>query len=339
MVTDTPPPSADASAAPTALVSHPACALHDTGWNHPEHQGRLPAIVRALTRDTPDLLERVVQAEAPLAERAEVLRVHTEGHVQRILRAVERATEAGRPIELTPDTIVSQASWEAALGAVGAAIHATRLVLEGDAATAFALTRPPGHHATADRAMGFCLFNNVAVAARWAQEEVGLGRVLVLDWDVHHGNGTQDIFYDDGSVFYLSLHLGGHYPGTGHAHQRGRGAGEGTTRNVPFPHGVERDYYMEVFGETVEEVLSQFEPELVLVSAGFDCLAGDPLGGLLLEPSDLHHMTRLVMDAAASSADGRVVALLEGGYVPPRIGQGVLEVVRAMTGLGHSRVD
>ena len=318
----------------TALVSHPACALHDTGWGHPEHQGRLPAVVKALYRATPELQEHVLQHEAAPASMEDLRRVHTEGHIDTVRAAVDRAAARGQPLEMTMDTVVSGASWDAAMAAAGAALDATRLVLAADGpSTAFALTRPPGHHATASRAMGFCLFNNVAVAARWAREEAGIDRVLILDWDVHHGNGTQDIFYDDPSVYYLSIHLGGHYPGTGHAHEKGAGEGQGTTRNVPLPPHVEREYYLQVFDQALEEATTSFRPGLILVSAGFDCLAGDPLGGLLLEPEDLHAMTRSVMEAAAETAGGRVVALLEGGYVPARIGAGVVEVVRAFASL------
>jgi acetoin utilization deacetylase AcuC-like enzyme len=324
---------------PTALISHRACALHDTGWNHPEHQGRLPAIVKGVYRETPDLLDRMLQEEATVAPEDVLLRVHSPEMVERVRAAVSRATAADHPVDLTADTRVSGASWEAALGAVGAALHATELVLDGRASTAFALTRPPGHHATGDRAMGFCLFNNVALAARWAQEERGVGRVLILDWDVHHGNGTQDIFYEDGSVFYLSFHMTGHYPGTGHPDQRGRGPGVGTTRNVPFPHGTEREYYLEVFEEAVDDVVDAFRPELVLVSAGFDNLAGDPLGGLTLEPRDLHTMTRQVLEAAGTHAEGRVVAVLEGGYAPPRMADGAVQMVRAFAGLPPARSD
>lgn len=316
----------------TAVVGHPACALHDTGWSHPEHQGRLPAIVKEIYNQTPVLLDRALQVEAPAASVADILRVHTDRHVEVIEAAAAEAEAAGQPMDLTPDTRISGASWDAALGAASAAIHAARLVLDGEARTAFALTRPPGHHATADRAMGFCLFNNAAVAARWAQAARGIERVLILDWDVHHGNGTQDIFYGDGSVFYMSYHLGDHYPGTGHTHQAGVGEGVGTTRNVPLPFGVEREYYRTVFEEGVAETIASFRPELVIMSAGFDCLAGDPLGGLLLEPEDLHAMTRLVMEAAAGE-DAPVVALLEGGYVPKRIAKGAVEVVRAFAGL------
>jgi acetoin utilization deacetylase AcuC-like enzyme len=325
----------ESSSRTVALVSHPACALHDTGWDHPEHQGRLPAITKGLYRQTPELLDRWVQVEAAPADEAEVRRVHTSAHVETIRDAVARAEAAGEPISLTADTMVSGASWEAALAAVGVTLDATRLVLDGGADGAFALTRPPGHHATADRAMGFCLFNNVAIAARWAREEAGLDRVLVVDWDIHHGNGTQDIFYDDPSVFYLSFHLAGHYPGTGQSEQRGRGAGEGATRNIPFPYRVEREYYRQAYRTTVEDTLATFEPDLVLVSAGFDCLAGDPLGGFLLEPEDLHAMTRQLVEGA-SSADGRVVVALEGGYVPNRVADAAVQVVRALAGLPPS---
>ena len=318
----------------TALVSHPACALHDTGWTHPEHQGRLPAIVKALYRETPDLQEHVLQVEGSPAELADLLRVHSESHVDTVRAAVERAAARGQPVDLTLDTVVSGASWDAALAAAGSAITATRLVLDDAApSTAFVLCRPPGHHATASRPMGFCLFNNIAVAACWAREEGGLDRVLILDWDVHHGNGTQDIFYHDPSVYYLSLHLSGHYPGTGHVHETGGGAGKGTTRNVPLPAGVGREHYLRVFGQALEAAITSFDADLVLLSAGFDCLAGDPLGGLLLEPADLHAMTRAVMEAADRTARGRVVALLEGGYVPARVGEGVVQVVRAFADL------
>ena len=321
-----------------ALVSHPACALHDTGWNHPEHQGRLPALVKGIYSQTPALIDRWVQDEAAPAERDDLLRVHSPAHLDRIRRATDRAEEAGSPVLLTPDTAVSGASWEAAAAAAGVAIRSTELVLDGRASTAFAITRPPGHHATADRAMGFCLLNSVAVAARWAQETGGVDRVLILDWDVHHGNGTQDIFYEDPSVYYLSVHQSDHYPGTGHAKERGSGAGAGATRNVALPRGTARRRYLEAYDEALTEALSEFEPELVLVSAGFDCLAGDPLGGQTLEPVDLHAMTRMLLAAVEAPARGRVVAVLEGGYVPSRLADGAVEVIRALAGLPSGAV-
>ena len=319
--------------APTALVLHPACALHDTGWKHPEHQGRLPAIVNALYQETPALHQAVLQREAEPASRSALLRVHTPEHLDRIEAAAARAAREGGAVFLDADTVVSAASWAAARAAAGCAITAAELVLRGEARTAFALTRPPGHHATADRAMGFCLFNNVAVAARHVQAEWRVGRVLIVDWDVHHGNGTQDIFYNDPTVYVLSLHLRGHYPGTGSAEERGVGAGIGATRNVELPYGLPAAEYRRIFEEQLEAALAEVEPDFVFISAGFDCLAGDPLGGLLLEPEDLYAMTRLVIERTAATAGGRVVAVLEGGYVPARLGAGVVRVLRALAGL------
>lgn len=312
---------------------HPDCGLHDTGWGHPEHQGRLPAIVKAIYQDTPALIEVMLQREAEPARLAELRRVHSPEHIERVRAAVAEAERTGAQVSLDADTVVSAASWDAALAAAGCAVSGVRLVLDGEAATAFAGSRPPGHHATRDLAMGFCLFNNVAVAARWAQAERGVERVLIIDWDVHHGNGTQDIFYADPSVYYLSLHQSPHYPGTGEAEERGAGAGLGTTRNLPLPEGTTAAEYRRLFEGALAAVLAEFAPELVLISAGFDCLAGDPLGGLGLEPGDLHALTRLVLERTQATARGKVVAVLEGGYAPARVGAGVVAVIRALGGL------
>lgn len=320
-------------AAPTSLVMHPDCALHDTGWGHPEHQGRLPAIVQALYRDTPALLTVMLQEEAEPATVEDLRRVHTEAHVERIRAAVEEAAGAGGHIAIEPDTVVSAASWDAAVAAAGCAITATRLVLDGTAETAFAAARPPGHHATPSRAMGFCLFNNVAIAARWAQRSHGIRKILIVDFDIHHGNGTQDVFYDDPDVYYLSLHASPHYPGTGAAEERGAGDGRGTTRNVPLPMGTSATTYRKAFEGALAATLAEFAPELVLVSAGFDILAGDPLGGFGVEPIDIHGLTTTLLDATRASAQGRVVTILEGGYVPKRVGEGVVQMVRALAGL------
>lgn len=318
---------------PTALVMHPDCALHDTGWGHPEHQGRIPAIVNAVYKDTPALIDVMLQREADPATVEDLARVHTAEHVERVRLAVEEAARSREQVALEPDTVVSGASWDAALAAAGCAITATELVLDGKSGTAFAVSRPPGHHATPDRAMGFCLFNNVAIAARWAQARRGVERVLIVDWDVHHGNGTQDIFYADPSVYFLSLHQSPHYPGTGSVEDRGAGPGLGTTRNVQLKAGTTAAEYLEAFAVALDATFDEFTPDLVLVSAGFDCLAGDPLGGFLLEPVDLHTMTRMLLDRASSSAGGKVVAVLEGGYVPQRAGHGVVQVIRALAGL------
>jgi acetoin utilization deacetylase AcuC-like enzyme len=318
-----------ATATTAALVLHADCGRHDTGWGHPEHQGRLPAIVHALYQDTPALLEHVLQHEGMPAAEAQLRRVHTPDHIARVRGAAAAAERTGHAVHLDPDTVVSAASWEAARAAAGCAIDAVSLVLDGRARSAFALTRPPGHHATADRAMGFCLFNNAAVAARAAQAEHGIERVLIVDWDVHHGNGTQDIFYNDPRVYYLSLHVTGHYPGTGWVDERGVGAGRGTTRNVPLQPGTPAAQNLAAFDDALAATLAEFEPQFTIVSAGFDCLAGDPLGGLLLEPADLHTMTR----AVAERTGAPLAIVLEGGYAPARVAQGVVAVFRALTGL------
>lgn len=318
---------------PAALVVHGDCARHDSGWGHPEHQGRLPAIVKALHDDTPALIDRLLQREAAPAGRGALLRVHTPGHIDQVARIAAEAERVGATIVVCGDTGISGASLDAALGAAGCAIDAVSTVMKGAAGTAFALTRPPGHHASRDRIMGFCLFNNVAVAARAAQADWGLERVLIVDWDVHHGNGTQDIFYGDPGVYYLSMHQSPWYPGTGAPEETGAGAGLGATRNVPLAAGTSRQATRTAFTNALDETLAAFTPELILVSAGFDCLAGDPLGGLMLEPEDLHAMTVELLDRARAICGGRLVLVLEGGYAPARLAAGVLAVVRAMAGL------
>jgi acetoin utilization deacetylase AcuC-like enzyme len=326
--------SADAAPKPTALVLNGDCGLHDTGWGHPEHQGRLPGIVNAIYRQTPALLDHVLQHEARPATEAQLQRVHSADHIEAVRGAAARAARTGKIVQLDADTVVSGASWDAALAAAGSAIDAVELVVSGRARSALALCRPPGHHATPDCAMGFCLFNNVAIAARAAQAEHAIERVLIIDWDVHHGNGTQDAFYDDPHVFYLSLHLDGHYPGTGAAAETGIGAGAGATLNVPLRAGTSAAAYRVAFSDAVRRAFDDSRPELVIISAGYDCLTGDPLGGLMLEPEDIHAMTREVMELAGDAAGGRVVAALEGGYVPARAGAGVVATLRAFAGLG-----
>jgi len=312
---------------------HPASPLHDTGWSHPEHQGRLRALASTVGKDLLTLHGHVEQMAPGDAVREDLLRVHSEAHVERVRETCRIAEERETIVAIDPDTKVSSASWEAALGSAGTAIAAARAVAEGTIHSAFVATRPPGHHATPDRAMGFCLFNNVAITARWLQAHGHAQRVLIVDWDVHHGNGTQEAFYDDPTVYFLSLHQWPHYPGTGAADEVGTGEGHGHTLNVPLPAALPREEYRDRFDRALDAALEVCSPDFVLISSGFDVMAQDPLGDMLLEPEDLHAMTRRVIDVAAADCGRRVVALLEGGYNPSRLGKGAVAVVRALADL------
>ena len=317
----------------TGFFLHPASPLHDTGWSHPEHQGRLRALASKVGRDLIMLHGHVEQMDASEASLDDVLRVHCPAQVDTVRMACRTAESQEAIVGIDADTKVSAASWEAAMGSAGTAIAAARAVCEGTIRNAFVATRPPGHHATPDRAMGFCLFNNVAVTARWLQAEGLAERVLIVDWDVHHGNGTQDVFYSDPSVFFLSLHQWPHYPGTGAAEEIGAGPGEGYTLNVPLPAETPAAVHVARFEEAVSKALEAFSPDFILVSCGFDAMAGDPLGDLRLEPSDFYGMTRHLASVAEEHCEGRLVALLEGGYAPARLGDGTVSVIRALAGL------
>jgi acetoin utilization deacetylase AcuC-like enzyme len=319
-------------ARPIAIVSHPACFAHETGEGHPDSRARLPAIREAIRAD-PRLGDACLEVEAQPAEEVDLLRVHAADHLALVRDTATRAGARGGIDWLDPDTAVSGESWLAVSGAAGCAITAAELVATGHARAAFALSRPPGHHARFDAAAGFCLVNNVAVAARRLQAMGLARRILIVDWDAHHGDGTQAIFWDDPSVYLLSVHLDDEFPGTGAADERGGGAGRGATRNLPLSRTTTAAAYRERFTESLDATLAEFAPDFVLVSAGFDCLAGDPEGGLGLEPADLHAITRLILERTQPSAAGRVVAVLEGGYVPERIGQGAVNVLRALADL------
>ena len=337
------------SAGPVGFLLHPEAPLHDTGWGHPEHQGRLRALASAVGRDLLALHERVVQVEPGEVMEEDLLRVHTSEYLALLRTATKRAEAEGGSVRLDADTIVSAASWGAATGSTAALLTAVGQVADGTLSSAFVAARPPGHHATPDRAMGFCLINHAAVAARWLQETGRAERILIVDWDVHHGNGTQDTFYDDGTVFYLSLHQSPHYPGTGATSETGVGEGTGWTLNVPLPAGTSVAEYSQRFSDALNQGLETCRPDFILISAGFDVMAGDPLGGMLLEPEDLHALTREVMAGAANEHGAResgarepvaedspgvgVVATLEGGYDPARTGLGAAAVLRGLAGI------
>jgi acetoin utilization deacetylase AcuC-like enzyme len=318
---------------PVVLVSHPACFAHDTGPGHPEARERLSAILDAVRADPALGRDVLVEVDAQPAATEDLLLAHAPAHVALVRRTSEQAARKGALDWLDPDTAISGASFLAASAAAGCAVTAAELVATGHARAAFALARPPGHHAGYERAAGFCLFNNVVVAARRLQAFGLAERILIVDWDVHHGDGTQEILWEDPTTYYLSLHLERHYPGTGFPSERGGGHGEGTIRNVPLPHGTGARAYHRSFSEALAAALDEFRPDFVLASGGFDCLAGDPLGSLGLEPDDLHALTREIVERTRPSAEGRVVTVLEGGYALARMGLGALNVLRALAGL------
>ena len=292
----------------TILYSDPIFLKHDTG-QHPECIARLVAITARL--EAAGLVERCQRGVFDMLSANEVRRTHSPDMVQTALNTCDH----GRGM-LEPDTIVCSDSFEVALNAAGAGAAAVDAVMQGRDQTALCLVRPPGHHATPTRSMGFCLFNNIALAAQHARAKHGLHRILIVDWDVHHGNGTQDLFYDDPEVFFLSVHRYGHgfYPGTGDEQETGAGAGLGFTTNVPLPAGTPRDVFHQRFRNALEEAADTIKPDLVLVSAGFDAHHADPIGRLGLEAADFVELTQRVVEVAKTHAQGRLVSCLEGGY-------------------------
>jgi acetoin utilization deacetylase AcuC-like enzyme len=235
-------------------------------------------------------------------------------HSREYIALVRREVSEGRSQLSTGDTDICPESEDAARRAAGCALSAVDAVLSKDVSNAFCAIRPPGHHANAMRGMGFCLFNNVALAARYGQRKYGTERVLIADWDVHHGNGTQDLFYEDGTVLFFSTHQSPWYPGTGDASERGAGKGEGKTINCPFPAHTPAAEILVAFREVLIPAARDFHPDLVLLSAGFDSRINDPLGYFLLTDADFHELTRMMLDVAAECCDGRLVSVLEGGY-------------------------
>jgi acetoin utilization deacetylase AcuC-like enzyme len=293
----------------TALVHHPVFQQHDTGPGHPEQPERYAVVLAALRQDA-ELWSQLLELEAPAAARGIVQAAHTPQHFKRVERAVSEGLGY-----LDADTIVSLHSLDAALHAAGGACRAVDAVMSGAARNAFLPVRPPGHHATSTRAMGFCLFNTVAVAARYAQSRYPeIERVAIVDWDVHHGNGTQGIFYDDPTVFFFSTHQYPWYPGTGARGETGQGRGRGYTLNVPVRAHTPAAEQRSMFAAALSEIDTKFTPDLVIISAGFDAHAGDPLGQLRLEDEDFIEMTRTVKTWAAQACAGRLISCLEGGY-------------------------
>lgn len=309
-----------------ALITHPACLEHDTGPWHPECADRLRAVLRVLEAE--EFLP-LLRETAPAATEAELTRVHTLDYVRAILAV---RPPPGERTALDADTLMSEGSAEAALRAAGGAVLAVDAVMEGWARSAFVAARPPGHHAEAARPMGFCLFANAAVAARHAEARWGLRRVAVVDFDVHHGNGTQAIFATEPGLFYASSHQFPCYPGTGGESERG----VGNVFNAPLPPGATGAAFRRAWESTLLPALDGFAPELLIVSAGFDAHKADPLAQLRLETADFGWITARLMEAADRHCGGRLVSLLEGGYDIPALAASVALHVRTLLRAGHS---
>lgn len=292
----------------TGFVFHPAYLEHDMGVGHPESPNRLRAIIQQLEQS--GTMAQLVKIEPRKAEEEWITQVHTPSYVAALNR---HAPVSGR-VSLDPDTLMSPGSLHAAYLAAGGALAGVDAIMEKQVDHVFCAVRPPGHHAEAGRAMGFCLFNNVAIAARYVQRKYGLSRILIVDWDVHHGNGTQHSFEDDPSVLFFSTHQYPHYPGTGRGTERGTGAGEGFTINVPMEAGEGDEEYHEVFRKALVPAADDFKPEFVIISAGFDAHRDDPLASMGLTEAGYADLTDMVAAIAKRHAQGRILSSLEGGY-------------------------
>jgi acetoin utilization deacetylase AcuC-like enzyme len=292
----------------TGLVYHPAYLAHDMGAGHPESPDRLRAIMQQLEQS--GTLTKVTRIEPRKAEGEWITQVHTPSYVASLNQHVPLS---GR-VSLDPDTSMSPGSLNAAYLAAGGALAGVDAIMAGQVDHVFCAVRPPGHHAEAGRAMGFCLFNNVAIAARYVQRKYGLSRVLIVDWDVHHGNGTQHSFEDDPSVLFFSTHQSPHYPGTGREDERGQGAGEGFTINVPMEAGGDDEAYHAIFLKALVPAADVFKPEFVIISAGFDAHKDDPLASMGLSEAGYADLTGIVAGIAKRHAKSRILSSLEGGY-------------------------
>lgn len=291
----------------TLLIYDDIFLQHDTGFSHPENAKRLEYTIRHLKQCK---LWEQLRVERPRAASPEEIGLI---HPQTYIRDIKQIADTGGGW-LDADTVISPASYDAAVYAAGAPLTAIDLIMKGEEKNAFCLVRPPGHHATPTRGMGFCLFNNVAIAARYIQWKYRLEKICIVDWDVHHGNGTQDAFYSNPTVLYFSMHRYPFYPGSGKKEEDGQGKGKGFTMNMPLSADTTSRKYIEAFMDVMEHRVNQFAPEFIIISAGFDTYSKDPIGGLNLEIGDFHTLTGIVMKCAERCCNGRIVSCLEGGY-------------------------
>ncbi len=311
----------------TGFVYHDRFLEHDTGPGHPERPDRLRTISSHLREKT--LWGEVHHLLIDPAPEDSVLAVHTQNHI----RFIRDSCLSGRKILDEGDTHVSPTSYEIALLAAGGTLAAVDAVMQGTLTNAFCALRPPGHHAERARVMGFCLLNNIAIAARYAQHTYGIKRVAIVDWDVHHGNGTQEIFYDDPTVLYISTHQYPLWPGTGSRNEQGTGSGKGFTLNIPMPPGSGEEDYLTAFNKEIVPMIDSFRPELILISAGFDAHTDDPLASIDLTEETFGKLTAIIQDRARFNCGGRIVSLLEGGYNLRALAASVEEHLRVLVDL------
>ena len=291
-----------------ALAYDPLCKKHRPGPTHPERPERIGACLAGVVEVA--TAEDIIECDPAPVTDSELTLCHSQAYVD----LARREIADGRWCLSTGDTSVCAGSWDAAIAAVGLALEAVDTVLSGDADVAFCPVRPPGHHATPSRGMGFCILNNVAIAVRYVQRKYKLERVAIIDWDVHHGNGTQEAFYEDPSVFYFSTHQSPLFPGTGRVDETGKGPGKGTTMNCPVPWGAGREEILGAMRGKLVPAMTEFRPQAVFVSAGFDGHRDDPIGGLKLSDSDFADITRLCLELSDTHAEGKLISVLEGGY-------------------------
>ncbi|HSB06634.1 MAG TPA: histone deacetylase [Thermodesulfobacteriota bacterium] len=311
--------------AKTGIVKHPLYLEHKTGIMHPENPYRLESIYTML--ESRDFGGALVEIPPRFAKLTELLLVHDPNYVDRVLDSAEKTQ-----IRFDPDTVTSAKSYKAAWMAAGGVMEAVRAVLAGEARNAFALIRPPGHHALRDRAMGFCIFNNLAIGARYALKCQGLERVMIVDWDLHHGNGIQDIFYDDPHVLYVSIHRYPFFPWTGGAEEVGEGKGKGFNVNVPLEYGCSDPDYANIYRHLLWPIARRFKPETILVAAGFDIHHGDPLRSMNVTEAGFARMTQLLMEMASELCGKRLILALEGGYNSEALRDSVATVLWELVG-------
>ncbi len=293
---------------PTAYLFDPVYMDHDTGWGHPERPERLAAIDQRLREKS--YYKDLVKVEPAVADIAIIEKIHSPDYIRRVKKEIE----SGIHYLDSMDTAVCSKSYEIALLAAGGGLSMCDVIMKDEAKRGFCVVRPPGHHAEYDYAAGFCIFNNIAIAARYLQDTHNISRVAIVDWDVHHGNGTQHTFERDNTVLYISTHQYPHFPGTGAKHERGKDVGEGYTLNYPMPAGSGEDDYLEVFRDHILPALEDFKPGIILISAGFDAHNSDPLSYIGLSSETYYLFTTMLKDVANRYSKGRMIAFLEGGY-------------------------